>query len=52
MSKLIIELDKIEARKLLTCLINPDPKGEDLDYALKVEDILVEYLNTKDNDKE
>ena len=43
--KLTLELSPTEARKLLRCLIYPDPKGKDLDYQLELEEIIGQYLD-------
>jgi hypothetical protein len=42
---LVIRLDRKEARHLLNCLLYPNPKGEDLDMQLEIEDILANFLN-------
>jgi len=42
---LTIRLNRKEARHLLNCLMYPNPKGEDLDLQLEIEDILANFLN-------
>ena len=52
MRNLTIILNRQEAQSLLNCLMQPDPKGKDLDLQLEIEDILANYLKiTADDDK-
>jgi hypothetical protein len=45
--KLTISLTKTEARELLNCLIRTNAKGDDLTFGMKLEDILVKFINNK-----
>lgn len=40
-----ISMNRKEAQHLLNCLMHPNPKGEDLDLQLEIEDILANFLN-------